>query len=326
MLRLNAHLDVQHFAPYRSGLLTRLYRPVGFIQHLLESIRHIVVHNHPSHSNPQSTIESCSSCTRNLHRLILTYPSDSLIDIHSLLTLTLQHLRAATRSPSTVTIFERKIRGWGNGPPPESHLSQLVLLGGVSEIRKIDEMQGSYGKRLSVLKNFSDTIAETVRINSIAFPDFYQSGYDPVMGSSSTPSDALAPVIGKAKQHQHQNSIPKQIRRDRDADLRNAIEVHASEVSVRKSLDVRLDLLTSTMISSLPQQLDTFLVGPNSLLAKRITEENLVSHVQELLSPYEWVQRVMVESYRPEAVESGDADGNDDDGNGDGDSISNVGL
>ena len=316
MLRLNAHLDVQHFSPYRSGLFTRLFKPLGYIQHLLESIRHIIIHIHPSHSpTSQSTIDTCPSCNRTIEHLVSTYPPETLVDIHSLLTLTLQHLRAATRSPSTVTSFERKLRGWSYGPPPPSHLSQLVLLGGLAELRKIDEMQGSYGKRLAVVKGFADTLAETTRINSLAFPDFYQSGYDPVISTPSTLNKNPVPSSSYTNRN-----------RERETTLSTALESHPpdTDTPVQKSLDVPLVLLTQSMLSSLPAHIHPFLVGPTSILGMRIIDEKLALHTSGgvedgednrddggLESPYAWVRRVMVESYA--------ARGRGDDGDGDGD-------
>lgn len=215
--------------------------------------------------------------------MIASYPSNLLVPIYQVIQLLLQHFRTATRSPSSVTSFERKLRGWGYGPPPEEHVSQLFFLGGIQELSKIDEMQGSYSRRLSVVKSFADTLAEATRINSIAFPDIYKTKSDPVMAPSKP--------IGR-------------VARDKYAqDLRTAVEARADDQSITRSLGVNLGILTETMLASVPK-IEILLIGPNTVLGQRILQEKLVDHERELASPYGFVTKLMVESYAPEDARS----------------------
>lgn len=286
MLKLTRDLECEHFAPYRLGLRKRLYRPVGYLQHLLEAIRHLVLRSHPQHASPDLTIDLCLTCMSSLKSVIASYPSDLLIPIYHVTQLLIQHLRNATRSPSSVTALERKLRGWGYGPPPEEHMSQLVLLGGVQELSKVDEMQGSYSRRLSVVKAYSEILSEATRINGIAFPDIYRTKSDPVM----TPSKSIVASNDKNK-HRH--------RHRHDDDLRTAIEACADDQPAIKSLDANPHILTDAMLASTPT-LSAILIGPTTLLAKRIMKENLVQNERELLSPYGWLTKLMAESYVPE--------------------------
>lgn len=281
MLKLTRDLECEHFAPYRSGLRERLYRPVGYLQHLLETIRHLIVRSHPTHLSPNLTIDLCPACMSSLKAIVASYPSEILVAIYQVIQLLVQHLRNATRSPSSVTAFERKLRGWGYGPPPEDHMSQLVMLGGIQELSKIDEMQGSYSRRLSIVKAYIDVLSEATRINGIAFPDIYKTKADPVMTLSSS---TTAPY-----------------ERNREEDLRTAIEAQADSQPPTKSLDCNLNILTDAMLATIPR-LDAILIGPNTLLAKRIKEEKLVDNDRELLSPYGWVTKLMAESYVPEDI------------------------
>lgn len=171
-------------------------------------------------------------------------------------------------------------------------MSQLVLLGCLSELCKIDEMHGSYPKRLSFVKHFCDTASEAVKYNSLTIGDYYQTQTDPVM--------AMAGLPAKGKKAA---PASKALRKDME-DVRLALEARADETTwgVTKSLDARLDLLTEGMMKSVPS-LDKFLVGPNTLLGKRIMELKLVEHERELLSPYGFVQRLMAESYDPDTGE-----------------------
>lgn len=167
---------------------------------------------------------------------------------------------------------------------------------------KLDEMRGSYGKRLSVVKNFSDIVAEAVRINSLAFPDFYQSGTDPVMAMAGISSKSKSKSKGKGGEGDRDSStmvsaMPKAIRRDKD-DVRTGIEARADEVSVVKSLDVRLDLLTGSVIASIPN-LGDFFVGPKTLLGRYILELKLVNEEVELVNTYALLTKLMFECYEP---------------------------
>jgi len=178
-------------------------------------------------------------------------------------------------------------------------MAQLVLLGGIQELCRIDEMHGSYSKRLATVKQFSDTISEAVKINDIAFPDFYQTQTDPVMAMAGGP-----PAKGKQR-------ASKLIQRDKE-DIKVAIEARADEKPVMQSLNVRLDLLTESMLKSIPN-LEGFLVGPNTLLGRKILEQKLVDNEIELISPYGFVQALMAESYEPEVAAVGmDADNESD--------------
>ncbi|KAK5951093.1 hypothetical protein OHC33_007846 [Knufia fluminis] len=291
MLKLTRNLQCEHFGPYRNGLYTRFYKPVGLIQHYLETIRHLVIHAHPDHLSPRLTIDHCPACMATLMTTIESYPTELLVPVYQTIQLLLQHFRTATRTPSSVTTFERKLRGWSYGPPPESHMAQFVLLGGIQELCRIDEMHGSYSKRLAKVKQYSDTLSEAVKINGIAFSDFYQTQTDPVMAMAGGP-----PAKGKQ---------PAKIQRRDKADVRTAIEARADEKSVMQSLNVRLDLLTEQVVKSIPN-LEAFLVGPKTLLGRKIMEEKLVEHERELLSPYGFVQRLMAESYEPESTAAGD--------------------
>lgn len=281
MLKLTRDLECEHFAPYRPGLRQRLYRPVGYLQHLLETIRHLVVRSHPRHLSPNLTIDLCPTCMSSLKSVIASYPSELLVPIYQVIQLLVQHLRNATRSPSSVTAFERKLRGWSYGPPPEEHMAQLIMLGGIQELGRIDEMQGSYGRRLSIVKSYVDVLAEAARINAIAFPDIYKTKADPVMAPSSPTT--------KASNERYKE------------DLRTAIEARADDQPPTKSLDCNLTILTEAMLSTVPR-LDTILIGPNTPLAKRIKKEKLIEHDRELLSPYGWVTKLMADSYAPEDI------------------------
>lgn len=297
MLRLTRDLECEHFAPYRAGLHERLYESVLRIQHFFEIVRHLLVFSHPTHSSPQSTIDSCPNCLATIKGVIASWPDSQLVPMFQTIQLYILHFRAATRQPSSMTIFERKLKGWGYGPPPEEHQSQLVLLGGIPELCKINEMRGSYSKRLAVVKNFSDIVSEAVRINSLAFPDFYQTQTDPIMAmAGGEPNPAKNKKISTPLSSM---PTPKSIRRDKE-DVRTAIEARADERPTMKSLDVRLDLLTESILSSIPS-IDTFLKGPESLLAKRILHLKLVEDERELLSPYAWLTALMTECYKPEA-------------------------
>jgi len=299
MLKLTRNLPSGHFAPYRNGLYTRFYKPVGLIQHYVETIRHLIVYSHPDHLSPRLTIDHCPTCMASLERTIESYPAELLVPVYQTTQLLLQHFRTATRQPSSTTSFERRFRGWGYGPPPESHMAQLVLLGGIQELCRIDEMHGSYSKRLATVKQFSDTISEAVKINDIAFPDFYQTQTDPVMAMAGGP-----PAKGKQR-------ASKLIQRDKE-DIKVAIEARADEKPVMQSLNVRLDLLTESMLKSIPN-LEGFLVGPNTLLGRKILEQKLVDNEIELISPYGFVQALMAESYEPEVAAVGmDADNESD--------------
>jgi len=285
MLKLTRNLESEHFGPYRNGLYTRLYKPLGLIQHYFETLRHLIIHSHPDHLSPRLTIDHCPACVTTLQRTIDSYPNTLLLSIYQTTQLLLMHFHTATRTPSSVTPLERRLRGWAYGPPPESHMAQLVLLGGVQELCRIDEMQGSYNKRLAVVKHFSDTINDAVKINGIAYPDFYQTQTDPVMAMAGGP-----PAKGKQPVRTH--------RRDR-SDVRTAIEARADEKPLMQSLSVRLDLLTESMVKSVPN-LDGFLTGPKTLFARKILAEKIVEDESELLNTYGFVQRLMAESYEPE--------------------------
>lgn len=272
-------MECEHFGPYRPGLRDRLYAPIGYVQHFLENIGHLILRSHPQHFSPNLTIDLCPTCISSLKSMIQTYPPELLVPIYQVIQLLLQHFRTATRSPSSVTAFERKLRGWGYGPPPEEHVSQLFFLGGIQEVCKIDEMQGSYSRRLNVVKSFADTLAEATRINSIAFPDIYNTKSDPVMA----PSKAAG-----------------RISKDKYAgDSRTAVEARADDQSIIRSLGVNLGILTDSMLASVPR-VESFLAGPNTLLARHILKEKLVDHERELASPYGFVTRLMADSYIPE--------------------------
>jgi len=293
MLKLTRDLPSGHFAPYRNGLYTRLYKPVGLIQHYLETIRHLIVHAHPDHLSPRLTIDHCPACMASLERTIECYPMELLLPVYQTIQLLLQHFRTATRQPSSTTAFERKFRGWGYGPPPESHMAQLVLLGGIHELCRIDEMHGSYTKRLAAVKQFSDTISEAVKINDIAFPDFFQTQTDPVMAMAGGP-----PAKGK-------QTVSKLMQRDKE-NIKIAVEARADEKPAMRSLDVRLDLLTESMLKSIPN-LEGFLAGPKTLLGRKLLEQKLVDHERDLLSPYGFIQALLAESYEPEVATTGTA-------------------
>ena len=291
MLKLTRNLPSEHFAPYRHGLHTRFYKPIGLIQHYIETIRHLVVHSHPDHLSPRLTIDHCPTCMADLERTLDCYPSELLVPIYQTMQLLLLHFRNATRQPSSTTAFERKFRGWGYGPPPESHMAQLVILGGIQALCRIDEMHGSYSKRLAMVKQYSDTISEAVKINELAFPDFYQTYTDPVMAMAGGP-----PAKGKQR-------ASKLMHRDKE-DIKIAIEARADEKPVMQSLSARLDLLTESMLKSIPN-LEGFLVGPKTLLGRRIVELGLLDDERELVNPYAFVQRLMAESYEPEVAATG---------------------
>lgn len=282
MLKLTKDLDCEHFAPYRPGLRRLLYRPVGYLQHLLETIRHLIIRSHPRHLSPNLTIDLCPACKSSLDSVITSYPSDILVSTYQILQLLVQHMRNATRSPSSVTAFERKLRGWGYGPPPEEHMAQLVMLGGLSELCKIDEMQGSYSKRLSIVKAYADLLAEATRINEIAFPDIYKSRTDPVLSSTTAP-------ISRTTEEQYAEN------------LHTAIEAHADThpLNPTTTLSCPLALLTEPILLTVPR-LDALLIGPNTPLARRIKKEKLINHDRELISPYGWVTKTMAKAYVPE--------------------------
>lgn len=302
MLKLTRDLACEQFAPYRKGMYIRLYEPVGLAQHYFEIIRHLIIHQHPNHLSPRLTINHCPTCTSTLSTTLASYPSHLLVRLYQTIQLLCKHLFAATRTPSSVTPFERKLRGWSYGPPPEQHMSQLLFLGCLTELCKIDEMHGSYAKRLAIVKQFSDLVADAVRINSLQIMDFYQTETDPIMAAA-----------GQKAKGKTVPSPSKAMRKDME-DVRLALEGRADEHwGVIKSLDIRLDLLTEGMMQSIPA-LDKFLVGPNTLLGRKIMELGLVDHERELVSPYEFVQRLMAESYEPESqdreegVDTGEVD------------------
>lgn len=307
MLKLTRDLQSEHFAPYRDKLTARLYQPVILFGHFLEAIRHLILYTHPHHQSSKSsstpiTIDRCAQCTSQLRTTLSSYPTRHIVPLYVAIQLLIQHFYTATRSPSSVTIIERKLKGWGYGPPPDEHMAQLVFLGGIQELSKLDEMRGSYGKRLSVVKNFSDIVAEAVRINSLAFPDFYQSGTDPVMAMAGISSKSKSKSKGKGGEGDRDSStmvsaMPKAIRRDKD-DVRTGIEARADEVSVVKSLDVRLDLLTGSVIASIPN-LGDFFVGPKTLLGRYILELKLVNEEVELVNTYALLTKLMFECYEP---------------------------
>ena len=295
MLRLTRELECEHFGPYKKGLAARLYQPIALVQHFLETVRYLVLNLHPNHCSPRLTIDLCPSCVQHLQTTVSSYPESQLVPIYQTLQLLIQHFRTAVRSPSSVTVFERKLKGWSYGPPPEAHAAQFVLLGGIQELSKVNEMQGSYTKRLAIVKQYSDMVEQAMRINDIAFPDIYQTQSDPVtamaMGGGSS---------RKEKSKQMPLSASSTTRRDR-VDVRTAIEGHADEQSIMKSLDLRLDLVNESVIASIPH-LDKFLAGPQTLLGRRILQLKLVDHEKELLSPYGWVTRLLAQCYRPENV------------------------
>lgn len=296
ILKLTRNLECEHFGPYRAGLAKALYQPVLRMQHFLETVRHLVTFSHPKHPSPRAVITTCQQCVVTIKALIASWPDDQIVSIYQIIQLTILHLRAAFRPPSNITIFERKLKGWGYGPPPDEHQSQLVLLGGLHELSKIDEMQGSYGKRISVVKHFSDILSEAVRINSLAFPDLYLTQTDPVMamamgGEKLAKTRSAPPFTSQAQ-------APKQIRRDKE-EVRTAIEARADENPAMKSLDVRVDLLSESTLASIPL-LNEFLFGTDTLIAKRIVHLKLVDDEKELMSPYGWLIRLMAECYKPE--------------------------
>ncbi|KAK5088100.1 hypothetical protein LTS08_004840 [Lithohypha guttulata] len=313
MLRLTRNLPSEQFAPYKQGLTTRLFQPLVCIQHFFETTRHLIVFSHPDHLSPRLKIDQCPACMGTVKATISTYPENQLVAIYQIMQLLIQHFRTATRSPSSISIFERKLKGWNYGPPPEEHMSQLILLGGLQELSKIDEMQGSYGKRIGVVKGYSELVTEAVRINGLAFPDFYQTQTDPIMamamGSGSSKKDKRKQPSPSTKP----SLLPLRLSRRDKEDVRTAIEGRADEIRTMKSLDIRLDQLTEGVLASIPK-LDNFLVGPETLLAKRIMHLGLVNDERELLNPYGFVTSLMAESYRP--ADDVEVVGEGNDGNG----------
>lgn len=155
-------------------------------------------------------------------------------------------------------------------------MAQLVFLGGIQELCKVDEMQGNYSKRINIVKSYTDNLSEAVRVNSVAFPDIYETRTDPVMHNSKIKRPVMATQIRE--------------------NLRTMIEAQADEQTITKSLNVDLNLLTKSILESTPS-LDTFLTGPDSLLGKYIMEKKLIKHERELFNPYGFVKKLMVESY-----------------------------
>lgn len=314
MLKLTRDLESEHFAPYRNKLTARLYQPLILMQHFIEATRHLIIFAHPEHISGKSsatpiTIDRCAHCTAQLRATLSSYPPQHILPLYLVIQLLIQHFYTATRSPASVTIIERKLKGWGYGPPPEEHMAQLVLLGGPQEFSKIDEMHGSYGKRLSIVKNFSDVITEAVRINSLAFPDFYQTGTDPIMAMAGLGSENKSKNKSKGKSREvtttreqtSVSAVPRMIRREKE-DVRTGIEARADEVSVMKSLNVRLDLVTESTIASIPQ-LGGFFVGPKTLLGRFILELKLVDEESELTNPYALLTKLMRDCYEPTETE-----------------------
>lgn len=299
-MRLTRDLPSEQFAPYKDGVAARLFQPLCYIEHYFETIRHLVIFSHPEHLSPRLTIDQCPNCMNALQTATSAYPENQLVAIYQTIQLLIQHFQNATRSPSSVSIFERKLKGWGYGPPPEQHMAQLVLLGSIQELSKIDEMQGSYGKRIGVVKQFTDILDQVARINSLTIPDFYQTGTDPVM--------AMAMGGGSSKKEKRKSAeeklANKLVNRDKE-DIKTAIEARADEVKVMKSLDARIDKLTEAMLATVPR-LDRFLTGADTLLGRRIMALGLVDHERELLSPYGWVTRMMGESYCADFVPEGE--------------------
>ena len=257
---------------FKHGLTARLYQPIGLMQHLLEMIRYLVIHVHPCHLSPRLTIDLCPACMTALNQIIDGYPRDQLNPLYQTIQLVHLNFRTAIKTPSLVTTFERKIRGWGNGPPPENHLAQLMLLGCLPELYKMDEMQGSYPKRLNIVTSFCDKVAESVSYNSASIEDFYQTETDPVMAGKKSSSQA-------------------------QQDVRLGLEVSADESKwgVRSSLDVSLDLLTEGMLKSVPT-LDKILVGQKTFLGHKVMDLELCDE-QEMASPYQFLHRMLAESY-----------------------------
>ena len=95
------------------------------------------------------------------------------------------------------------------------------------------------------------------------------------------------------------SAVPKAIRRDKE-DVRTGIEARADEAPVLKSLDVRLDLLTESVVASIPQ-LGGFFIGPRTLLGRYVLELDLVKEEAELTNPYVLLTKMMSECYEEPA-------------------------
>ena len=309
MLRLTRDLESENFASYRKRLTPRFYQPVLLLQHLLETIRHLIVFSHPNHESASpTTIKHCRNCNAQLKSAISSYPEHQLLLLFHTIQLLTQHFRNAMRSPTNVTIFERKLKGWDYGPPPEAHVSQLFFLGGLQELSKIDEMHGSYTKRLFIIRDFSDRVAKATKINSLAIPDFYQTQTDPVMAMAMAGADSSKSKSSKSKNKSKENDstflqtsntmVSKQVRRDKD-DVRTAIEARADEVPVTRSLDVRLDLLDMQTLASIPT-VDDWLLNHKGLLATRILELKIVESAADLDNPYDYLTKMLAECYEPD--------------------------
>ncbi|KAK4944661.1 hypothetical protein LTR66_014479 [Elasticomyces elasticus] len=310
MLKLTQNLPSQQFGSYREGLRRRLFEPLACVQHYLECIRHVVLHVHPQHKDRPAPgdLHSCSHCMKKLKEVVNLYSTSQLLNMLHILNLLLTHLRTAVRSPSTVSALERRLRGWGYGPPPEEHIRQLVLLGGLPEVCMIDEMKGSYAKRLGVVKGFADTIDAAQKLNSGSSELYIVYGkgrVDPLMGRQS-----LSEAAQTSTKHP-------------DLSLPDAIEHHASSQPTTKSLDVDLNCINDSVLASMPD-LEDFLVGKDSLLCKRILADGLAPDMAGLGSPYTWIQKTMGESYdgrkemnatttrRTSIAEEGDSDVDED--------------
>lgn len=290
MLKLTRQLECEHFAPYRPGLRISLYRTLGYVQHLTESIRHLILYSHPSHPSPSIPINDCPTCTSLHNSVISSYPSHLLVPMYQVLQLLSQHTRTATRSPSSVTAFERKLRGWSYGPPPEEHISQLILLGGFTELCKIDEMQGSYSRRLAVVKSYADILSEATRINNIAFPDIYKTTSDPVMAP---------PPSSRMQKSTSYNNKRYGNGQSGDQNLHTAIEAYADTQPLTLSLNCNLNILTPTILSTIPY-LDRILVGPDAPLGVYIKKHRLMYNVRDYASPYAWLTGLLEQVYEPE--------------------------
>lgn len=266
MHKLTSHLPETQFSAYHSGLVERLHIPISLICHMISTTAtHVLYHHLCSH---QLTVDPvCVRCEASLAELIedtvAKYPAEQLIPMYHVFMLIQLHLRLALQPPSSIGPIERRFRGWGYGPPPARDLSIFVIFGGAEMLRKVDEMRGSYSKRLETVRTFvEDRVRNTARANS-----------------SEQPLEVVRLV--KSRRENHWEKERERCKEGQDVLL--DLE------------EVRFDHLTWAELECVPD-VEGFLVGVNGLLDRRIQELGLVGDwwtEGENSSPYPWLRRLL---------------------------------
>lgn len=152
----------ENFAPYKRRLEQRFHVSAWIIYHFLESFRHMLVFQHPSHPQ-QSSIRShdCSHCADFVTDLVRSYPSTEIIPAYHFYGLLLQHLRQLSRAPSYVGTIERRLRGWSRRPPTDPQLAQVIIIGGIPLLSKLSVLKGTYNQRVEIIGSFLDKISSS---------------------------------------------------------------------------------------------------------------------------------------------------------------------